>query len=572
MLRKLVLYPAAFVVLLVSLYFYLSLNHDHVFHANRVINQGHWTNWANTAKCWPQKLYQPSDISTLSRQVTSIIQSKQKIRPVGAGTSPSESACTDAHMINLDKLSKPLHVSFEHKIITVQGGMRLNRMHKILADNKLSLPIGGFGGEQSVGAAVATSYHGTGLKYGSLGSYVNSIEFISGQGRLWRVTETEENKEYFHAAVASLGSLGIAHVISFDVEAAFLIHRVEQPFGDLEVALDRALGDSIYRYPYMGLVWLPGTNRGRSIHMNRIRPTTSNATMKNLIETKSRTDLGRWVWFDLMMRIESAVLELSEMAIYYLSYVVENSEQIVTRIVQEYFFQILLDQPIEFVDRSDLAFNKGYPSHIVQLEYFFPIEHTMDVMMRIADWFQSHPEYIPNMPAEISFVKMDHYWISPFYKRDSVGINFNAFGRSAHLKLIAITKKLLIPLADEFEGRPHWGKIMAHPPKKFSSMYPKWEEFLEAHAHMDPDHTYSNEWIARILGLRQTLDNLDNFEKDFVREEDQQRGVEEGEYYDAIVDESEYYDDAIGEEEYYGGEEGYDEEEYEEESFPWDRI
>jgi L-gulonolactone oxidase len=61
-------------------------------------------------------------------------------------------------------------VDIEKRRVTVQGGMRLHRLH--LQEHHLALSNLGSISEQSIAGVISTATHGTGVKYGVLSSLV----------------------------------------------------------------------------------------------------------------------------------------------------------------------------------------------------------------------------------------------------------------------------------------------------------------------------------------------------------------------------------------------------------------
>jgi L-gulonolactone oxidase len=63
-------------------------------------------------------------------------------------------------------------VDIEKRRVTVQGGMRLHRLHQHLQEHHLALSNLGSISEQSIAGVISTATHGTGVKYGVLSSLV----------------------------------------------------------------------------------------------------------------------------------------------------------------------------------------------------------------------------------------------------------------------------------------------------------------------------------------------------------------------------------------------------------------
>jgi FAD/FMN-containing dehydrogenase len=53
---------------------------------------------------------------------------------------------------------------------------------------------------------------------------------------------------------------------------------------------------------------------------------------------------------------------------------------------------------------------------------------------------------------------------------------------------------------DSYGGRPHWGKMHWLDAAALAERYPRWEEFAAARRSLDPDGTFRNEYLDRVLG------------------------------------------------------------------------
>ena len=52
----------------------------------------------------------------------------------------------------------------------------------------------------------------------------------------------------------------------------------------------------------------------------------------------------------------------------------------------------------------------------------------------------------------------------------------------------------------EYEGRPHWGKRHFQTAETLEQLYPRWRDFLEVRARLDPEGRFSNAYTDRVLG------------------------------------------------------------------------
>jgi FAD/FMN-containing dehydrogenase len=55
-------------------------------------------------------------------------------------------------------------------------------------------------------------------------------------------------------------------------------------------------------------------------------------------------------------------------------------------------------------------------------------------------------------------------------------------------------------IMDRYDGRPHWGKLHFQTAATLRDRYPRWDEFQEARATLDPDGVFTNPEVERVLG------------------------------------------------------------------------
>ena len=53
---------------------------------------------------------------------------------------------------------------------------------------------------------------------------------------------------------------------------------------------------------------------------------------------------------------------------------------------------------------------------------------------------------------------------------------------------------------DDYDGRPHWGKLHYQSATTLRPRYPQWDQFSVVRAELDPGGTFRNEYLDRVLG------------------------------------------------------------------------
>ena len=60
--------------------------------------------------------------------------------------------------------------------------------------------------------------------------------------------------------------------------------------------------------------------------------------------------------------------------------------------------------------------------------------------------------------------------------------------------------ELVERIMDGFGGRPHWGKLHGQRAATLAPRYPQWADFQAARDKLDPDRTFANPYLERVLG------------------------------------------------------------------------
>ncbi|KAJ2384673.1 D-arabinono-1,4-lactone oxidase, partial [Coemansia sp. RSA 2559] len=137
---------------------------------------GHkFTNWAGTFSSQPAFYLAPATERAIIEIICIANRYGLQVKPIGSGHSPSDLACTDAIMVNMDKMDRVLAHDPYACTLTVEGGIRLHALHRTLGDRNMALSSVGSISDQSVAGAMATATHGTGVEYADISSYITHL-------------------------------------------------------------------------------------------------------------------------------------------------------------------------------------------------------------------------------------------------------------------------------------------------------------------------------------------------------------------------------------------------------------
>jgi alditol oxidase len=132
----------------------------------------------------------------------------------------------------------------------------------------------------------------------------------------------------------------------------------------------------------------------------------------------------------------------------------------------------------------------------LQSEYLVAREHAVaavEAVRALADRIR------PLLQAcEIRTTAADRLWMSPQYRRDTVGIHFTwMLEPEAVARALADLERALAP----FDARPHWGKLFLADATTLAARYERLPDFARLVETLDPRGAFRNAWLeARVLG------------------------------------------------------------------------
>jgi L-gulono-1,4-lactone dehydrogenase len=424
-------------------------------------------NWSRRHECRPQYYAQPATEAELEAFVGEL-GGRKRIRVVGANHSWSAAGCTDEVLLNLDRLNRVLDVDADNRTVTVQAGLRLERLFEELAARGLALPIRGSVAAQSVAGAISTGTHGSAAGHGNMATAVIGLRLVVADGGVVDCSR-EEHPEIFSAARVSLGTLGIVSRVTLAVEPVFrLEERAEPvPVTDAISQMD-AIANSA---EYVKVWWLPHTDE---VQVFRCERTTAPVASSRL---------GRWFDASVSNRlIFPFLLTLGRRK--------PNWIPALNQVIATGYLKTTRE-----VDRWDKVLGLAMPPRHQEVEYAIPIERTGEALERVRAFIEEKRICV-NFIVELRFVHADDIPLSPAYGRDSCFVGaYHAGGRDELAYLEAFED-----LMAEMGGRPHWGKEFRMTARELAPLYPKWAAFQACRLRIDPEGVFSNQWTDRVLG------------------------------------------------------------------------
>jgi L-gulono-1,4-lactone dehydrogenase len=435
-------------------------------------------NWDGTLECRPERFYRPESEEEVLEIVREAGDAGGTVRTFGAGHSWSPLVVTDDILINLDKLDRIVSIDTEHQRVTVQAGIRLKELNRILPKHDLGMRNLGSIGEQSIAGAISTATHGTGLQLGALHTQIVGMNLVTGSGQLLSISE-DGDPELLAAARVGLGALGIITQATIQCVPYYNLERKAQPLPFDEV-LDR-IDDLVNDNDRVRLYWFPYTDVIQMATMNRTDrpPTPRNRFKEWFTDVVVKREL-----MELLVETGYDLYQLPGLDVHI--DVVDDINRFSAKVgwVRE-----------ELVAPYDYVLNIPMPPEHSESEYAVPVERAAEAV-RLTRRIIQENDYHVNFPVEVRFVAADEAMLSPAYRRDVCYVGAYTFG-----------EEFARPFFDRFEremkqlgGRPHWGKRLALSREEARRLYPMYDRFNEIRKELDPKGVFANAFIRDLFG------------------------------------------------------------------------
>ena len=427
-----------------------------------------WTNWAGTVG-GDVTVVAPATVTELQRVVLGAAERGQRVKPIGAGHSFTAIGATEGLQLRLHRMSGIVHADRASGLVTVLAGTRLHELNAALWDLGLALTNLGDIDVQTVSGAISTGTHGTGARLGGLATQVRALELVLADGSLRRCSVTDD-PDLFAAACVGLGALGVLATVTLQCEPAFALAAAEAP-STLDAVLD-GLDDDLAAHDHVEFYWFPHTRRVLTKRNDRVLPTA----LRPLSRARS--------WLDDQF-LANTVFEGVNRATTRRPSLVPMVNQVASRALSAR----------TYVDRSYRVFASPRTVRFREMEYAVPRAAVPQVLAEIERWLQRSGERI-GFPLEVRFAAADDLWLSTATGRDTGYVAAHQYHRRDHRAWFAAVEAI----ARDVDGRPHWGKLHDRDAESLAATYPRLADFVALRDKLDPQRTFGNDYLARVLG------------------------------------------------------------------------
>jgi L-gulonolactone oxidase len=425
-------------------------------------------NWAGNQRCVPAALERPRTTDEVAAIVAAARAAGRTVKTIGAGHSFTAAAMTNGVLVSLERMDAVLEVDRDGGRVRVQAGITLRALGERLAEVGLAMPNLGDINVQSVAGATSTATHGTGLAFGNVATTIVGIELVDGRGEVVRCDE-EHDPDLLRAARVGVGALGIVTEVTLQCVPAFNLHAVET----IEV-LDDVLDDLdtfVRSADHVEFYWMPGSRR---CQVKRNHRTDEPARPQPKLAYVRDKWLGENLGFGLVCRVGRRFPALAP-----------RIGRMVAAAAGER----------DLIDRSDRVFASPRHVRFVEMEYGVPLPELAGAVRRVRE-LTTGLTFPTLFPIEVRMSAADDIPLSTGYGRASGWVAVHQYRGAPHEEYFRGVEAIM----DELDGRPHWGKMHFQTAATLRPRYPEWDVFAATRERLDPDRTFRNPYLDRVLG------------------------------------------------------------------------
>ncbi|MFJ4028818.1 D-arabinono-1,4-lactone oxidase [Paenarthrobacter sp. NPDC089989] len=409
-------------------------------------------NWAGNLEYSSANVYHPTAV----QEVQQLVADASRIKALGSRHSFNRVADTDGTHILLDALPQDIVLSADKTTVKVSGGISYGALCRALEEhgyaihNLASLP------HISVAGAIQTGTHGSGVNNPSLAAAVVGVDLVRPSGELATLTQDDDE---FLASVVGLGAFGVVTGLELAIRPSYDMRQrvlTDLPW-DTALSNFKQIASSAYSVSFFT------DYTGDAIPQVWLKALDSEPALPDLFGGTAAS---------------TALHPLPGMS-------AENCT-------------VQLDEPGKWLDRLPHFRHEFTPSNgeELQSEFILPLSDAPAALTAVRALADKLAPLL--FISEIRTIAADEFWLSPFYRQQSVALHFTWKPLQAEVE--AVLPELESALAP-FGSRPHWGKLFTPGLYNFAALYPRFEDFRALVHANDPSGKFRNGLLESVLGV-----------------------------------------------------------------------
>jgi L-gulonolactone oxidase len=413
----------------------------------------------------PVRVERPRDVEGVIDAVRTAVREGLPVRPMGAGSTGTGLTLTDGVVLDLTGLDRVRSVDAGSATAVVEAGIRLSRLWPLLWEHGLAVDGPGGLDHQTLGGAIATGEHGSGLRFGGLASRVRALEMVLADGSVIRCS-ARGHPDLFQAARVGLGAFGVVTAVTLACDPA---QDVELTVVQLpgETFLDEA-DELVEQFDHVEFGWRPETGEVLCTTAGRSaggRPAHPPGAPPNGL-TPVRAPRGRARPSLLGGRATGLASGLA-------------SGLPGVRMLADRGYRV-------FGRRARLAGRES--------EYAVPRACFPAVFEELRERLAARDA--PAGAVRVRFGAAEDAWLAMGQGRETAYLCASAPGVPAFEPFFGVLEFV----AARYDGRPHWGRPHRLRADVLRARYPRFDDARAVRDRVDPRRVFANPHLERVLG------------------------------------------------------------------------
>ncbi len=432
-----------------------------------------WSSWAGNQRVDEVEVVRPRGTDEIAAVLTTAAAQGRGVRPIGSGHSFSAVGVPREVQLRLDRHDALVDLDLATARVTVQAGMTLRRLNRLLEHAGLSLTNLGDIEAQTVAGAISTGTHGSGDRFGGLATQVVALRLVLPDGST--LTADGSDPVLLDLVRVGLGALGVVDTVTLQAEPLFAVRAQESSTG-LDAVLD-GYDELTAGTDHVDVHWFPHTRRVLLKRNTRVPLDGSRDALRPLPRVRA--------WWDDELLANTVF-----------GAVVATGRRVpgLVRPMAKVAARALGDR--EFTDVSHRAFTSERRVRFVEMEYAVPREHLVPLARELVAAVEASGWRIA-VPVELRTAAADTIALSTASGRASGYAAVHVAPGSPDQDAFFGT---LERLAGQVGGRPHWGKLHGLDAEALRARYPRFDEVVALRDRLDPHGVLSNDHLDRVLG------------------------------------------------------------------------
>ena len=420
-----------------------------------------WSNWAGNVRASPRRIVRPADEGELGDVIRT---APGPVRMIGSGHSFTPLVASEGTIVDLGGFSGLNAHDTERMTATIGAGTPLGQLTQMLHAVGQGLPNMGDIDRQTIGGALGTATHGSGLGLGAYHTQLLKVRLADGRGQI-REFSADAQQEMIQAVGVNLGAFGALTEVTFQNMPSYRLRRRRHALSVIDMLENF---DHLMR-SHRSAEFFVIPFSSHALHLSydiAEAPLSAHPPEQDEDGLKTlkmlRNTLKRLPWLRRKL-IGSALSKI---------------------------------KPEDFVDVWFGAYVSERRTRFNEMEYHLPFEVGAKALREILSMMErDFPEVY--FPLEVRSVMADETWLSPFYRRATCSIAVHHDAAEDPTAFFNAVE----PIFRKYDGRPHWGKMHSLTARDFAALYPRFTDAMEVRREIDPDNRFISPYLAKILDV-----------------------------------------------------------------------